>query len=383
VGRGRYPSLALTQDGKPHVSYFDYELGELHYTSLTDWNPVPPYVWNDEILDSGAQVGQGVSVAMDQVGRPHIAYMNMTLNHLKYATLVNGIWMISPVDVPGIVPTHGHSIAIDPLGKPHIAYSDYSARKIMYATYNGSSWTAEAVADDPAAGVDDLEKYISLAISTDGVPHISFYSQSDLDLKHAYQAGATWVVEEVDKLNPGITGIYNALALDSLGRPHISYQDNSNQRLMYAYWNGSSWIKMVADNEYTTGMNTSIAIDSGNHPHICYSDYVGFYLKYAYYDGSTWSTTTLTPNTRDLPDSRQPVCSIKIGIGDVPTISYFDRLSRHLMLTRRVGSTWVTETLDAVGDNGEHNSMGLFNGVPYIGYYGSSTKDLMFVMWKP
>jgi hypothetical protein len=190
-------------------------------------------------------------------------------------------------------------------------------------------------------------------------------------------------VEEVDKLTPRITGLYNSLALDLQGRPHISYQDNHNQKLMYAFWDGSSWNKMVADSEYTSGMNTSIAIDSANHPHICHSDLVGNTLKYTSFDGSTWSTSNLTPDTNDLPDNRQPVCSIKIGNADQPIISYFDRESRHLMLARRVGSVWVTATLDANGDTGEHNSMDLFGGIPYISYYSRSTKDLMFVKWQP
>jgi hypothetical protein len=53
------------------------------------------------------------------------------------------------------------------------------------------------------------------------------------------------------------------------------------------------------------------------------------------------------------------------------------------MLTHKVGAAWVSETLDPNGDTGQHNSMSMFNGIPFIGYYHGSNKDLMFLEWKP
>jgi len=35
--------------------------------------------------------------------------------------------------------------------------------------------------------------------------------------------------------------------------------------------------------------------------------------------------------------------------------------------------------VDVNGDNGEQNSLGMYNGVPYIAYYHSSNKDLLFI----
>jgi len=383
VGTGQYTSLAVSPDGKAHISYFDYELGALRYASLTAWAPAPPYTWTNEVLDYGGQVGQGVSAAMGPTGTPHVAYMDLTHNQLKYATLVYGQWKTSVVNVADISPTHGHSLALDPAGRPHIAYSDYANRKIMYASFDGTNWTAEEVGPDEQAGMDDIEKYVSLAIDSAGIPHISYYYQNGLNLIHASKPAGIWVLDEVDKLEVGITGTYNAIALDSLGRPHISYMDNHNNHLMYAYWNGSVWVKLTPDSTYTTGKTTAIAIDSANHPHICYSDYSGHYLKYAYYDGSSWTVETLTANTSGLPDSRQPACSIKLLNGSTPYISYFERASQHLMLARKTGGVWLTEVVDTNGDIGEHNSLALYNGTPYIAYYGRSLKDLLFMMWKP
>ena len=79
----RWPSIAADSGGKPHISYVDYNTGQLHYASLTAWNPD---TWTNDVIDSGAQVGQGASLAMDRLGRPHIAYMDLTHGMMKYAT---------------------------------------------------------------------------------------------------------------------------------------------------------------------------------------------------------------------------------------------------------------------------------------------------------
>jgi hypothetical protein len=382
-GQARWPSIALGSDGKPCISYIDFMHGQLRYARLTAWGATPDAnTWTNEGLDTGAQVGQGVSVAMDRFGQPHVAYMDLTNGLIKYATQAVGVWKTSVVNIPGMKPAHGLSLAVDQLGRPHIAYSDMGAQKLMYASLTASGWTAEVVAND-SAGMFDLEKYISLALDASDQPHILFYNQLGINLSHYYKSGSAWQVEQVDKDSSGITGLYNAMAIDSAGHIHVSYQDNYTAKLMYAYWNGSGWAHVVANDTYTGGMNTSIVVDSANHPHICHSDIIDYYLMYDYYDGSNWIHETLTPSSKGLADSRQPVCSIEIGPGNVPYITYFDRISRHLTLKHKVGASWVTETLDSSGDNGEHNSLAMFTGIPFVGYYHGSNKDLMFVEWKP
>jgi hypothetical protein len=53
-------------------------------------------------------------------------------------------------------------------------------------------------------------------------------------LKHAYKNIFGWQIHTVDDKED--VGLYNAIALDSNGKPHISYYDESNEDLKYAYW---------------------------------------------------------------------------------------------------------------------------------------------------
>ena len=48
----------------------------------------------------------------------------------------------------------------------------------------------------------------------------------------------TWRIQTVD--SAGWVGWYTSLALDDSGYPHISYYDNTNADVKYAAWNGSS-----------------------------------------------------------------------------------------------------------------------------------------------
>ena len=292
-----------------------------------------------------------------------------------------GTWRVQVVDIAGMKPAHGQALGVDSTGKPHIAYSDISLKKIMVASLIGSIWTAEVVADDRGL---DIEKYISLAFDAADNPHLSYYDETAVDLKYAYKTGGgAWQVSEVDKDAVGITGPYNSLAIDSNGKAHISYYNYHSGHLWYACWNGSTWEKTEIDNSISAGYYTSLALDSLNRPHICYSDYIDYTLKYATFNGNQWILQTLTPAVPGRADDRFPICSLKVGSGNVPYISYFDKMTRHLGLAHWNGAGWTLETVDANGDNGEQNSLGMVNGVPYIAYYHTGNKDLQFMMWKP
>jgi len=375
----RWPSIAADTSGKPHISYLDYNTGQLHYASLTAWGPD---TWSNTIIDSGAQVGQGVSFAIDRFGQPHIAYMDLTNGIMKYATQHYGTWQTSVVNVDGMKPAHGHALAVDSTGTPHITYSDTNMKKIMYATLNSSGWTAEVVADDTGP---DIEKYISLVFDVADNPHISFHdsSYSAINLQYAHKSGGTWTVSVVDVLPVGITGLYNSIAIDSSGKPHISYYNYYDGNLWYARWNGSAWDRVPVDTGNNAGIYTSLALDSLDHPYICYSDEINHYVKFAKFDGSQWSVETLTEAVPGNADMRDSICSIKVGSDNVPYISYFSKINRHLAIVHPVSGSWISEIVDASGDNGEQNSLGMYNGVPYIAYYHRSNKDLQFIMWKP
>ena len=95
---------------------------------------------------------------------------------------------------------------MDSSQNPHISYAS-SGGNLKYASLQGSTWTTEVV-DDSTSYVG---QYSSLALDTNGYPHISYYDGDTSDLKYAYYDGSNWHVEVVD--NGGQTGLGGRLPL--------------------------------------------------------------------------------------------------------------------------------------------------------------------------
>ena len=91
------------------------------------------------------------------------------------------------------------------------------------------------------------------------------------------QVTPAWNIETVD--SAGDVGSFTSIALDSDGYPHISYRDDTNRDLKYAKWTGSRWSIETVDSAGSVGWYTSIALDSDGYPHISY--FGNGALKYA------------------------------------------------------------------------------------------------------
>ncbi|MEE8389283.1 MAG: hypothetical protein V3S14_00595 [Anaerolineae bacterium] len=74
--------------------------------------------------------------------------------------------------------------------------------------------------------------HTSLALDGAGHPHISYFDDTNDDLKCAWHDGTSWHIETVD--SAGSVGVYPSLALDGAGHPHISYYDGIDDDLKYA-----------------------------------------------------------------------------------------------------------------------------------------------------
>ncbi len=203
------------------------------------------------------------------------------------------------------------SIAAEAGGNLHVTYYDNSNSDLRYAKRTAGVWATTAVDTGSNVGWDS-----SVALNLANAPRVSYYDITNGDLKFAYHTGGAWAAPQtVD--SAGTVGEYTSLAYDGANVPHISYFDRTNGQLKYAKGPIGSWASTPVDSG-GVGQYTGIATDTANNPHIAYYDYAQGDLKHAWHNGASWAILRL--------DSAGNVGrNAQIGIsGNTIRISYHD-----------------------------------------------------------
>jgi hypothetical protein len=214
------PGIAVDSTNYPHIAYAGGRA--LNYAR---WNGS---TWMFDILDSTVSAVQYVAMVLDSSDCSHVCY---GMSGLKYAKRTGSVWSIDTVDPVG--GSH-NAIVLDNNGYAHISYvslCELSAR-LMYARWTGSAWETEII---DSVGLYDGEYRTSIALDSDGYPHISYPSFDtaafdSLPLKCAKWTGSEWVIDTVDI---GRVDGYTSLVIDDDDAIHISYHGKGG--LKYAY----------------------------------------------------------------------------------------------------------------------------------------------------
>lgn len=309
-------NIALDASGHVHVVYACNRLLRYATWDGSTWI-YRTYNMNVDLL------GQSLDFVLGSDGVPRILYIAVqpgeTSGVLHYQTVTAAEWSDAIVD-PGFsasgVAGCEVSLALDGINRPHIAYGDTPTLK--YAFLNGGSWSIQTVNDNV-----DAEICTALDVTSSGAPHVVFHDISPtLDglLRYAVPSATGWQVTTVDRHSDLdlVFGQPSGIRLDGAGVPHVLYADYDAQALRYAVLTSTGWSKQTIATGLTVDRTHrgSLALSSSGAPHITFAREGGTDLIYVRQAGNSWIAEVL--NTNGL----SPAVAVErdVYIAHLPTI---------------------------------------------------------------
>ena len=386
---GEATSLALNGSGFPVISY--------QGTDGADVSNLKVAVCNDatcsttptiNTVDSAGSVGEATSLVLNGSGFPVISYQGTDgadVSNLKVVVCNDATCSTTPtistVDSAGSV-GEATSLALNSSGFPVISYYDETNLDLKMAICNICLAPTRTTVDSPGA----VGLYTSLALNSSGNPVISYYDNTNVangDLKVAFCDDAACSNPSPITVDTAINVGYTSLALNSNGLPVIGYYDDNDDDLELAICNDadcSNPTRKTIDSAENVGKYPSLVLNGSGFPVISYFDESNLDLKVAVCNDAACSNPTL--NTVD--DASKLVgayTSLALNSSGFPVISYYSYTNSSLELAvcndAVCSSAADIRTLDSGGDVGWFTSLALnSNGFPVISYYDSSEDDL-------
>lgn len=276
-GNGEYTSLALDAAGNPVVSYWYGQLNNLRVLHCGD----PDCGGGNSIAtpDSANGVGQFTSLALDANGYPVVSYYDSTNNDLKVLhcgdpSCSSGNVITSP-DTAGYVGLWT-SLALDGSGNPVISYFDGTGLdlKVLHCG-NPNCSAGNAITSPDTAGF--VGQWTSLALDAGGNPVVSYFDQTNNDLKVLHCGNPVCSVGNViTSPDTGNVGIWSSLVLAAGGNPVISYYDAGDHDLKILNCGdpncGAGNAIISPDTAGDVGTENSLVLDASANPVISYHD---------------------------------------------------------------------------------------------------------------
>jgi len=329
-------SLSLDSAGYPVLSYYDIENDYLKLMHCND----PNCAGGDEsivFLELVGMIQSSTSLALDSSGKPVISYHNQDSGDLKVlhcgnANCTSGN-IISTADAAGYVGDHS-SMKLDTSGKPVVSYHDGTNNQLKLVHCGDANCAAGNIINYPDTAVG-VGVNTSLALDASGNPVISYHdvTQGDLKVTHCDDPNCTSLGNSVTSPDTGGTddvGEDTSLALDASGKPVISYYDNTNQNLKVLHCNdpncdpfvGGAENPITVDQTGNVGRQPSLALDVNGYPVISYYDITNRDLKVLHCDdvncaGDESGNMTVVDAGGDGRDN-----SLALDGGGYPVIAY-------------------------------------------------------------
>lgn len=245
-------AVAATSNGRVQVVWYDAD----RRAALWAEGDAAGFGEPEVIGTDSADRGRFVSLALDANDRPHVAYRDDTRRQLVYATRPGeaASWVTTVVDPCAGEPGCGldedagefAAIALVPglggVARPHIAFYDRLRGDLKLAARGeDGTWTTSTLdGRDPTTGTDtgDVGRFLSLAVTPTRTLGLAYFDATRGSLRYLGPGEAPRVIDPGLALRPQgrrrvLVGQYAALRYDSGGGAHIVYVDTTTPALRY------------------------------------------------------------------------------------------------------------------------------------------------------
>jgi len=407
-GRGTYNAIAIDQNDRPWIVYYDSVDKDLRYARMSASGS-----WEKGLIDSTGDVGRNCDIAFDSNGNAGVSYYD-TNEKLKFAMYDDGSFKTE--EVTDMNPS-STSISFYSNGDPVITYLDETLF-LKYTVKSNGTWTKNTVSDVPAGQVSsstvndddvlmvafietstsglvfahadhgsDTWTYVrpdngtfvssSVSISCDGdSAYITYYATTSTNMKLAVYDGNTFTVETID--SEGDAGVRNAVAANEYGRISVIYIEGSSQYLKYMTNDGARWtMDSILTDTVNVTLQNDMVIDSEGVTHIVFYDLVDNILYYA--DDSTGQFVAQVIDSGDT--AMNP--SLAVDSNGYAYISYYDSDDQHLRFATNKNGGFATSIVDSSDGVGQQSAITVNStGTIVIVYTQDVQKNLKYVIGK-
>jgi hypothetical protein len=285
--------IEVDHNGFPHIVYYD--LDKRDEVKYTFWDGSS---WQTQLISrSGYWYGR-VDIGLDTKGNAHIVYSESPKNQparFRQESLWYSVWegktRKNLQEIDKTYDIFEVTIALDSRDYPHICYryitlsgTTFTDSSLRYAAWNGINWEKETIA--AFAVTNRGEKFPSIAVDKDDIPHVTFYDEPTEVLRYAKRSDRLksdkthwWEDESVDFSSDGPTH----LCIDSNGFPHVSYNNPKEKQAKYARRDGKKWMKKTVE------AYGEFALDDNDTAYILY----GREMKIGIWNGIDWQDLTV------------------------------------------------------------------------------------------
>jgi len=297
------------------------------------------------------------------------------------------IWSIEIADGVGDV-GHYASLALDSNGAPHIAYADATDPSFKLASRSVSGgvsvWTVDRFHANGATPTP-----VSLALDAQDAPHIAYYDSYFMRFAFASNKTGNWFYRNILG-SVGLAENAIRLAVSPQGQVGVSYFTHTlgpfRATLHHSTFLGNSWVDDPVLVQQGFGGTPALAYASSGEPQIAFFDGFSSRFRHATHSAAGWvaqdagSTQTHGASLTD----RSP--SLALNAQNAPRIAFYDSFRHELNYAFSDGGAWSTEVVDpapAQEDVGQDPSLALDSkDQPHIAYYDLSQGDLKYATYR-